>query len=145
MLRRFAIDVVDVGVLELALVAVGSSVDDHDFVAGPHRLSVELDVAREGAAEALSRGVVAQGFLDGVRDEAGIFQNPRMSILERHQVQREVSEKAHGGLDAGGKKRARRHQDLPRVEGLALDPGFYEARDEIVPRLFTPFIDDALR
>ena len=105
---------------------------------------MELDITGERPAEALSRGVVAQRLFEGVGDAAGIGDESLSRLGERHQIQREISEETHRGLDTGGEERARRHQDLALRQRLAVDAGDDEARDQIVRRMVAALVDDAL-
>ncbi|MEJ2130398.1 MAG: hypothetical protein P8Y95_01950 [Gammaproteobacteria bacterium] len=144
LLDLLAGDVELVGTLVRCRVAVPARDADEDQVPPFQMLAVEVHVFQGEALRCLNGGLEAQHLFHGVRDELGRGAESVELLGGFQQQVHAVADQARGGLVAGDEEQQAGVVELLSVQLVAFLFRTNELPDEVVTRLFTAFLDDAL-
>ena len=124
-----------------ALVAVGRAVQHHHLLSGRDRGALDRHLACGGAGQRLHAGLEPQALGERARDEVGVGGEHRTLVRVPVEQCRRVGDQVAGGVVAAGDDHEAESQDVPVGEGLALDLGPGQCRDEVIARCCPPLGD----
>src|SRR5262245_14996100 len=128
--------------LEDLLVAVRGRVEERERVALADALAAQLVVRRRGAREVDDRRRPAHDLLDGGGQEL----RPALELAELARVLDEgehaAARRVAGGLVPGDHDDQAPGEYVHLRQGLAVDPGLREERDQVVGRIALPLLDE---
>jgi hypothetical protein len=125
---------------ELARVAVGGGVEQHDLAAGGDDRAVQLDVAGDRAGETLDGRGQPEQLLDRVRDQRGIAGEPRTLVRVGVQELGRAAQQTGGRVVATGDHREGEPEDPHRRQSVPIGC-LHQLGHHVVGGVRTPPLD----
>ena len=129
-------DVVAVGVLPAARIAVGGAEEHQHLLAFADGVAADLDLARRGAKEGLHRALVADGFLECVARQRRIAAQLRQLVGKARQAIDSGADAVDGRIDPGREQRTDQQRGLLMGDvagiGMGMDAGTEPAGREVL-------------